>query len=157
MQPSRFPSMFLATWSCAITRNARGKPLRRKSTENGNTRNRRFYHLRQKTLWFWRVLLQESSGPQIASRCLQMFHGCDASQMPPRCLQLNRYTDTQTSSHRVNSAGDHKKQLFGVARRSHIYKKVKKTYYMSAGEVYVVDFEDLSIDVFLEVQNNRYS
>ena len=68
----------------------------------------------------WYILLQESSGPQIACRCLQMFHGCDASQMPPRCLLLNRYTDTQTSSHRVNSAGDHKKQLFGVARRSHM-------------------------------------
>ena len=34
------------------------------------------------------------------------------------------------------------------------YKKVKKTYYMSAGEV---DFEDSSIDVFLEVQNKKSS
>ena len=35
------------------------------------------------------------------------------------------------------------------------YKKVKKTYYMSAGFAgqHVVGFGDLSIDVFLEVQN----
>ena len=40
-----------------------------------------------------------------------------------------------------------------------IYKKAKKTYYMSAGFAgrHVVGFEDLSIDVFLEVQNQRYS
>ena len=40
-----------------------------------------------------------------------------------------------------------------------IYKQVKNTYYMSAGLAgrHVVDFEDLSIDVFLEVQNKRYS
>ena len=35
--------------------------------------------------------------------------------------------------------------------QENIYKKVKKTYYMSAG----VGFEDLSIDVFLEVQNKK--
>ena len=37
--------------------------------------------------------------------------------------------------------------------------KIKKTYYMSVGFAgrHVVDFEDLSIDVFLEVQNKRYS
>ena len=39
--------------------------------------------------------------------------------------------------------------------QENIYKKVKKTYYMSAGFAsrHVVGFEDLSIDVFLEVQN----
>ena len=36
--------------------------------------------------------------------------------------------------------------------QEHIYKKVKKTYYMSAG-----GFGDLSIDVSLEVQKKRYS
>ena len=43
--------------------------------------------------------------------------------------------------------------------QENIYKKVKKTYYMSAGFAgrHVVGFEDLSIDVFLEVQNKRYS
>ena len=46
-----------------------------------------------------------------------------------------------------------------LMRKSHMYKKVKKTYYMSAGFAgrHVVNFEDLSIDVFLEVQNKRYS
>ena len=82
--------------------------------------------------------------PQDASRCLQMFP--DASRCLPdayRCLQMPPYlqmppdaarcfqmlpdasqmlTDTQTSSHRVNSAGDHKKKVFGVARRSHTRK-----------------------------------
>ena len=40
-----------------------------------------------------------------------------------------------------------------------IYKKVKKTHYMSAGFAgrHVVGFGDLSIDVFLEVQNQSYS
>ena len=43
--------------------------------------------------------------------------------------------------------------------QDNIYKKVKKTYYMSAGFAgqHVVDFWDLSIDVFLEVQNKRCS
>ena len=43
--------------------------------------------------------------------------------------------------------------------QENIYKQVKKTYNMSAGFAgrHVVDFEDLSIDVFLEVQNKRYS
>ena len=43
--------------------------------------------------------------------------------------------------------------------QENIYKKIKKTYYMSAGFAgrHVVGFEDLSIDVFLEVQNKRYS
>ena len=43
--------------------------------------------------------------------------------------------------------------------QEHIYKKVKKTYYMSAGFVgrHVLGLGDLSIDVFLEVQNKRYS
>ena len=67
--------------------------------------------------------------PPDASRCLKM--PPDASrylQMPPeacKCFQMlpdtsQMRTHTQTSSHRVNSAGDHKRQLFGVARRSHI-------------------------------------
>ena len=40
-----------------------------------------------------------------------------------------------------------------------IYKQVKKTYYMSAGFAgrHVVCFGNFSIDVFLEVQNKRYS
>ena len=40
--------------------------------------------------------------------------------------------------------------------QANIYKQVKKTYYMSAGFAgrHVVDFEDLSIDDFLKVQNN---
>ena len=39
--------------------------------------------------------------------------------------------------------------------QENINKKVKKTYYMLAG--FVVGFEDLNIDIFLEVQNKRYS
>ena len=40
-----------------------------------------------------------------------------------------------------------------------IHKKGKKTYYMSASFAtrHVVGFEDLSMDVFLEVQNKRYN
>ena len=40
-----------------------------------------------------------------------------------------------------------------------IYNKIKKTYYMSAGFAgrHVVDFEDLNIDIFLEVQDKKYS
>ena len=43
--------------------------------------------------------------------------------------------------------------------QENIYKKVKKTYYMLAGFAgqHVVSFEDLNIDIFLEVQNKRYS
>ena len=43
--------------------------------------------------------------------------------------------------------------------QENIYKQVKKTYYMSAGFAgrHVVNFGDLIIDVFLEVQNKRYS
>ena len=43
--------------------------------------------------------------------------------------------------------------------QENIYKKVKKTYYMSAGFAgrHVVDFWDLNIDIFLEVQDKRYS
>ena len=43
--------------------------------------------------------------------------------------------------------------------QENIYENVKKTYYMSAGFAgpHVVGFGDLSIDVFLEVQNKRYS
>ena len=41
--------------------------------------------------------------------------------------------------------------------QENIYKKVKKTYYMSAGFAgrHVVGFGDLSIDIFLEVQNKQ--
>ena len=39
--------------------------------------------------------------------------------------------------------------------QDNIYKKVKKTYY-EAGR-HVVGFWDLSMDVFLDVHNNRYS
>ena len=72
------------------TRNACGKPLRRKSTENGNTRNRRCYHLRQKSVYF-------TSRELWSPDCLQMFHGCDASQMPP-AEQIYRYTDVFSQS-----------------------------------------------------------
>ena len=43
--------------------------------------------------------------------------------------------------------------------QENIYKKVKKACYMSAGFAgrHVVDFGDLNIDLFLEVQNKRYS
>ena len=43
--------------------------------------------------------------------------------------------------------------------QENIYKQVKKTYYMSAGVAcrHVVDFGDLNIDIFLEVQNTRYT
>ena len=42
--------------------------------------------------------------------------------------------------------------ILGV--QENIYKKVKKTHYMSAGEV---GFGVLNIDIFLEVQNKRHS
>ena len=40
-----------------------------------------------------------------------------------------------------------------------IFKQVKKTYYMLAGFAgqHVVSFEDLNIDIFLEVQNKKIS
>ena len=43
--------------------------------------------------------------------------------------------------------------------QENIYEKVKKTYYMLAGFAgrHVVDFGDLNIDIFLEVQNKTYS
>ena len=43
--------------------------------------------------------------------------------------------------------------------QENIYTQVPKTHYMAAGEAgrHVVGFEDLSIDVLLEVQNKRYS
>ena len=43
--------------------------------------------------------------------------------------------------------------------QEHIYKKVKKTYYMSAGLAgrHVVDFGNLNIDIFLEAQDQQYS
>ena len=43
--------------------------------------------------------------------------------------------------------------------QENIYKKVKKTYYVLAGFAgqHVVSFEDLNIDIFLEVQNKRCS
>ena len=85
-----------------------------------STRNGRSFHLRlqdtmvlayfaSRVVWLPKWPLGGPAASQVPPRI----------QMPPRCLLLNRYTDTQTSSHRVNSAGDHKQQLFGVARRSH--------------------------------------
>ena len=49
--------------------------------------------------------------------------------------------------------------LFILYLQQNISNKVKKTFYMSAGFAgqHVVGFEDLSINVFLEVQNERYS
>ena len=46
---------------------------------------------------------------------------------------------------------------FVLDAQEDIYKKVKNAYYTSAGFAgrHVVNFEDLSIDVFLEVQNKR--
>ena len=43
--------------------------------------------------------------------------------------------------------------------QENIYKQVKKTYYMSAGFAgqHIVDFGDLNIDIFLEVQDKKYS
>ena len=43
--------------------------------------------------------------------------------------------------------------------QENIYKQVNTIYYMSAGFAgqHVVGFEDLSIDIFLEVQNKEYS
>ena len=43
--------------------------------------------------------------------------------------------------------------------QENIYKTVNNTYYISAGFAgrHVVAFGDLSIDVFLEVQNEKYS
>ena len=43
--------------------------------------------------------------------------------------------------------------------KEHIYTKLQKTYYMSANFAgrHVVGFGDLSIDVFLGVQNSRYT
>ena len=43
--------------------------------------------------------------------------------------------------------------------QENIYEKVKKTYYMSAGFAgrHVVGFPYLLIDVFLEVQDKKYS
>jgi hypothetical protein len=43
--------------------------------------------------------------------------------------------------------------------QENIYKKVTKSFYISAGFAsrHVMGFEDLSIDDFLEVQNERYS
>ena len=83
MQPTRFLPMLLETWSRAITRHACGKPLRRTSTENGNTRNHRFYYLRLKKhngfgiFYFKRALVPRL--PPDASRCF-------TDVMPPRCL-----------------------------------------------------------------------
>ena len=43
--------------------------------------------------------------------------------------------------------------------QENVNKKVKKTYYMLAGFAgqHVVSVEDLNIDMFLEVQNQKYS
>ena len=49
--------------------------------------------------------------------------------------------------------------MFYLDLQENIYNKVKKTYYMSAGFTgrHVVDFWDLNIDMFLEVQDKKYS
>ena len=49
--------------------------------------------------------------------------------------------------------------FFSLDFQENIYKQIKKTYYMSVGFAgrHVVGFEELSIDVFLEVQDKRYS
>ena len=43
--------------------------------------------------------------------------------------------------------------------QENIYKQIKKTYHMSASFAgrHVKGFEDLSINVLLEVQNNKYN
>ena len=42
--------------------------------------------------------------------------------------------------------------------QKNIYKQVQQTDYMSAGFAgHVVGFGDLNVDIFLEVQNKRYS
>ena len=43
--------------------------------------------------------------------------------------------------------------------QAHIYNKVKKIYYMSAGFAgrHILGLGDLRIDIFLEVQNKTYS
>ena len=48
---------------------------------------------------------------------------------------------------------------FTLDLQENVHKQIKKTCYMSAGEAgrHVVGFGDSSIDVFLEVQNKRYS
>ena len=47
---------------------------------------------------------------------------------------------------------------FIVYLQENIYTEASETHYMSAGEAgrHVVDFLDLVIDVFQEVQDNRY-
>ena len=49
--------------------------------------------------------------------------------------------------------------FFILDLQENIYKKVRETYYMSAGFAgqHVVDFGDLNIDIFLEVQDKKYS
>ena len=49
--------------------------------------------------------------------------------------------------------------FFILDLQENMYKRVKKTYYMSAGFAgrHVVGLGDLSVDVFLEVKNKRYS
>ena len=44
--------------------------------------------------------------------------------------------------------------MFYLDLQENIYKQVEKTDYLSAGEV---RFGDLSIDIFLEVQNTTYT
>ena len=43
--------------------------------------------------------------------------------------------------------------------QENIYKEIKKSYYVLVGFAgqHVVSFEDLNIDIFLEVQNKKYS
>ena len=49
--------------------------------------------------------------------------------------------------------------VFILDLQENTYEKVKKTYYMSAGFAgrHVVDFGDLNIDTFLDVQDKIYS
>ena len=47
---------------------------------------------------------------------------------------------------------------FTLDLQKYIYEQIMKTYYVSAGFAgrHVVGFRDLSIDIFLEVQNKKY-
>ena len=49
--------------------------------------------------------------------------------------------------------------MFILDLQKNIYKTNQKTYYMLAGSAgqHVVGFWDLNIDIFLEVQDKRYS
>ena len=119
---------------------------------------------------------------QMLPRCLS-----DASHMPPRCLPLHDsfsmisppvipppWLLVMDFSCMIFQVCLQRNSVWGLALGSwiqylivsfildlqeNIYTKVKKTYYMSAGEAgwHVVGFGDLSIDVFLEVPNKKHS